>query len=202
MKKIIFVCLAFLLGSCAVFDSSDFKYLDDENVEMHRLHIVGAEQDVEISLPKSLAIEIPDTLFMKPEGLGMPYTKALEFPYEWLWGGPIHKDKGLYIFELGFERRIGHVLLAESIKNRIQIHKERYESFDEGTWRDIVLERLNVVEYQSNHGNQWLLENMPTVTPYHEVFSIPVSDERELVVWFWYNEDWVKDHPEWLPFRS
>lgn len=202
MKYIICACLFLALNNCVVVDSSDFEYLDDENLELHPVQILGAERDVEISLPKSLAIELPNSLFMKPEALILPYSKALDFPYEWLWGGPTRKDKGLYLFELGFERRLNRSLLNETIDSRIQLHRHRYEAFDEGTWRDIVLDRLSIVEYQSSQQYIWLLENMPTVLPHHEVFSIPVSDERELVVWFWYNEDWVTDHPEWFERRK
>ena len=54
MKNIVLLCFVLLLGSCAVVDSSNFKYLDDENLELHPLLIIGAEQDVEISLPKKL----------------------------------------------------------------------------------------------------------------------------------------------------
>jgi hypothetical protein len=202
MKYKFCILISLMLGSCAVVDSSDFKYLDDEHLDLHPLLIIGAERTVEISLPKSLSTKIDDTLFIDREMLDLPYTKVLDFPYEWLWGGPAHKNKGLYLFELGFERRIGSALLSESLSNRIQIHTDKYEAFDEGTWRELVLERLNINEYQSDNDNTWLLENMPTVTPYHEVFSTPVSDERELVIWFWCNEDWVKDHPEWFKRRK
>jgi hypothetical protein len=196
------ILISLMLSSCAVVDSSDFKYLDDEHLDLRPLLIIGAERTVEIALPKSLSTKIDETLFIQHERLELPYIKVLDFPYEWLWGGPAHKDKGLYLFELGFERRIGRALLSQDTSGRIQIHRERYENFDEGTWRDLVLERLRVVAYQSNNHNKWLLENMPTVTPYHEYFSIPVSDERELVIWFWYNEDWAKDHPEWFERRK
>ena len=47
MKNIVLFCFVLLLGSCAVVDSSNFKYLDDENLELHRLHIIGAEHDIE-----------------------------------------------------------------------------------------------------------------------------------------------------------
>jgi hypothetical protein len=73
---------------------------------------------------------------------------------------------------------------------------------DEGKWREIVLKNLKIVEYESNQGIHWLLENLPTVMQHHEVFSVPISDEHELIVWFWYNEDWVKDHPEWYERRK
>lgn len=202
MKYTISILVGLILSSCAVVDSSDFQYLDNENLELHPLLIIGAERTVHISLPKSLSTKIEDKLVIDPERLQLAYTKVLDFPYEWLWGGPAHKNKGLYLFELGFERRVGNVLLSESLSNRIQIHRDKYEAFDQGTWRELVLERLRISEYQSENNDTWLLENMPTVTPYHEVFSIPVSDERELVVWFWYNEDWAKDHPDWFERRK
>jgi hypothetical protein len=164
--------------------------------------IIGAEQNVEISLPRSLATKLPEKLYIKPESMDLLYIKILDFPYEWLWGGPMRKNKGLYLFELGFEHRINASLLAASTNKRIDVHREHYENFDEGTWRNIVLERLQFVEYQSSQNYRWLMENMPTVTPYHEFFTIPISNERELVVWFWYNEDWVKDHPDWFERRK
>jgi len=191
-----------VLGSCMVVDPSHFRYLDEDSLEFNPVLIKGAERDVEISLPKSLATQISNTLSVDLRSQERPYTKVLDFPYEWLWGGPINKDVGLYLFELGFEQRVGQSLQSISADELIQVHRKRYEDFDEGTWREIVLERLKIVEYQSNNGNQWLLENMPTVKPYHEVFSIPVSEERELVVWFWYNEDWAKDNPEWYERRK
>jgi len=197
-----FVFLIGLLCSCAVVDSSSFKYLDDDDLELHPLLIIGADQDVEISLPKSLAAKIPDTLFIKPEGLELKYAYTLKFPYEWLWGGPIHKDKGLYLFELGFAYEKGRNLLSEDVESRIQSVKSHYENFEEGRWRDIVLKRSIAEGFQSRQGYQWVMENLPTVIQHHEVYSLPISDEHEFVVWFWYNEDWAKDHPEWYERRK
>ena len=169
---------------------------------MHPLLITGVDQDVEVLLPKSLSTKIPDTLYMKPEGLELTYSYAIKFPYEWQWGGPIHKDNGLYLFELGFKYKKGSKLLTKSYENRIRRVKNRYKNFEEGPWRDRVLDRSIATGYQSRQGYQWVLENLPTVMQYHEVFSLPISDERELIVWFWYNEDWVKDHPEWYERRK
>lgn len=202
MKHVISVFLVVLLCSCAVVDSSNFKYLDDDDLELHPLLIIGVDQDVEISLPKSLAAKIPDTLFMKPEGLELKYAYALKFPYEWLWGGPIHKDKGLYLFELGFTHDEGRRLLSEDVKSRVQSIKSQYEDLEQATWRHYVLKKFIGHGYQSKQGYQWVMENSPTVMQYHEVFYLPISDERELVVWFWYNEDWAKDHPEWYERRK
>ena len=202
MKYLICAVTILILGSCMVVDPSHFRYLDEDSLEFNRVLITGAERDVEISLPRSLATEISDMLIVDPMSLERPYIKVLDFPYEWLWGGPAHKDVGLYLFELGFEQRVGASLVSKNVSDRINIHRGSYEDLEQDSWRKIVLERLKIVEYQSNNGNQWLLENMPTVKPYHEVFSIPVSEERELVVWFWYNEDWVKDNPEWYERRK
>jgi hypothetical protein len=199
-KICLLVCLG--LSNCAVVDSSNFKYLGEDSLELRPMMITGAEQDVEISLPKSLSINIPKEMLIESDRLELPYTKVLDFPYEWLWGGPAHKDKGLYLFELGLERREGSGLLDNSVESRIQIHRDKYEAFDKGTWRDVVLGRFSIERYQSSQGDTWLIENMPTVTPHHEVFSIPLSNNRELVVWFWYNEDWVKDHPDWFERRK
>ena len=202
MKKIFLLFLLVLCSSCAVVDSSDFKYLDDENLELKPLHIFGAEQEVQISLPKSLSYRMPDSLFMKPEGLELVYTRALQFAYEWLWGGPAHEDRGLYIFELSFAKHAGRKLLSETPEERIRVVKRIYEDMDDGKWRDYVLKKMIVEKYESKQGYEWVMDNHPTVMKYHEYFRIPISDERELAVWFWYNEDWVKDHPEWYERRK
>ena len=191
-----------VLAGCMVVDPSHFKYLDNEDLEFQPLLIIGAEQDVEISLPTSLATTLPDTLFVKPDSLELAYIKVLGFPYEWHWGGPIHEDKQLYFFELGFHRRVDQALMDLDFEERTRLHRQRYESFENGKWRDIVLERLSIVEHRSSQGYTWLLENMPSVIPHHEVFSLPTSNEWELVIRFWYNEDWVKDHPEWFERRK
>ena len=202
MKNMLVLILLVLCSSCAVVDSSDFKYLDDENLELKPLRIIGAEQDVEISLPKSLSYQLPDTLFVKPEGLELVYTRALIFPYEWLWGGPAHKDEGLYLFEMSFSLHEGRKLLSETPEERIRVVKRIYEDMDDGKWRDYVLKKMIVEKYESKQGYEWVMDNHPTVMKYHEYFRIPISDERELAVWFWYNEDWVKDHPEWYERRK
>ena len=202
MKNGICIFLFLTLGSCVVVDSSDFRYLDDENLELNPMLITGPGRVIEISLPKSLATKLPDSVFMKPEGLELTYTKAMDFPYEWSWGGPIHKDEGLYLFELGFTYDKDRKLLFEDSESRIQYVKNHYEEFEEGSWRDYVLNKLSVEEYRSQQGYQWVVYNLPTVMQYHEVFQLPISNERQLVVWFWYNEDWVADHPEWFERRK
>ena len=83
----------------------------------------------------------------------------------------------------------------------LQIRKH-YEDFEPGRWRDVVLERLIVEDYQSKQGYIWVVENKPTVKSFHEQFKLPISDHRQLVVWFWYNEDWVEGHPGWLERRK
>ena len=202
MRYGIFACLFLVLSSCAVVDSSDFRYLDDENVELYPMLITGPGRIIEISLPKSLATDLPESILMKPEGLESTYTKALDFPYEWSWGGPAHEDKGLYLFELGFTYDKERKLLSEGVQSRIQNIRNHYEEFEEGTWRDYVLKKLLVEGYQSQQGYQWVVYNLPTVMRYHEMFQLPISNERQLVVWFWYNEDWVTDHPEWFERRK
>jgi hypothetical protein len=185
----------------AVFPSH-FEYLDDEDLELKPLFVSGADQEIEIWLPRSLAEEIPESTFIEPDGLELPYLRILKFPYEWQWGGPGRKGTGLYLFEFGIERLTDGALLSKSIDERTKIHRKGYEAMDEGKWREIVLKNLKIVEYESNQGIHWLLENLPTVMQHHEVFSVPISDEHELIVWFWYNEDWVKDHPEWYERRK
>ncbi len=202
MKKLLCMFVGLLLISCSLVDSSSFKYLDDEDVELHSILITGTEQDVLISLPKALTAKLPDSLLMKPEGLELPYTKALDIPYEWLWGGPIHKDEGLYLFELAFSYHPGRHLLSESVEERKQNIRQHFEDFEEGKWRDVVLDRLIVEDYQSSQGYVWVMENVPTVMQYHEYFSLPISDERNLNVWFWYSQDWVPDHPDWYERRK
>lgn len=202
MKNIHWMVGCLMLTNCAVVDLSDFRYLNDDNLDFHRLLIIGAEQDVEISLPGSLAVEMPDTVFVKHQGLELPYVKVLDIPYEWLWGGPIHKDKGLYVLELGFTNDTNRKLLSESVEDRIQSFKAHYEGFEEGPWRAYVLENFVAKGYRSSQGGQWVMKNLPTVMPYHEIFHLPISDQRQLIVWFWYNEDWVKDHPEWYERRK
>jgi hypothetical protein len=96
----------------------------------------------------------------------------------------------------------GRTLFAENVQERIRTVKKHYEDFDEGQWRDYVLENLFAEEYQSRQGYQWVVQNLPTVMRYHEVFKLPVSEEHQLVVWFWYNENWVKDHPDWFERRK
>jgi hypothetical protein len=166
------------------------------------MQIVGVDKDIEISLPRSLAIQIPKTLEIQPESLTLTYQKALDFPYEWLWGGPIHKDKGLYLFELGFTYKPGKKLLSEDVQSRIQRFENYYKDWDEGSWKSYVLKHLNVEEYQSQQGYLWVMKNLPTVKPHHEVFYLPISEDRELIVLFWYNEDWAKDNPEWYERRK
>jgi len=185
-----------------VVDPSHFRYLDEDSLELNRVLITGAERDVEISLPRSLAMEISDTLIVDPASLGRQYTNVLKFPYEWLWGGPIHEDVGLYLFKLGFTYDEGRKLLSESVSSRIQTMTRYYEDFEEGSWRDYVLDNLVVEEYSSQQKYHWVMNNLPTVMRFHEVFHLPVSDERQLVVWFWYNEDWVKENPEWYERRK
>lgn len=202
MRTMTLLILVFLLQACMAVFPSHFEYLDDENLELKPLFISGAEQDVEIWLPMSLAEKIPESILIKPSGLELPYLRVLRFPYEWQWGGPGRKGTGLYLFDLGFERRVESNLLDKTTDEKIQLHREVYEALDEGKWRDYVLERLMVVEYESNQGIRWLVDNSPTVMQHHEVFSVPISDEHELIVWFWYNEDWVKDHPEWYERRK
>ena len=202
MKNLLIVFLVLLLCCCSVVDSSSFNYLEDENLELHHLLIIGADQDVEILLPKSLSTNIPDTLFMKPEGLELSYSYAIKFPYEWQWGGPIHKNSGLYLFELGFTREKGRKLLNESFESRIQNIREKYSDIEQVAWREYVLKNYIVYKHQSKQGYQWVSQNLPTVMRHHELFSLPISDESELIVWFWYNEDWVKDHPEWYERRK
>lgn len=202
MKNMLVLILLVLCSSCAVVDSSDFKYLDDENLELKPLLIIGAEQDVEISLPKSLSYQLPDSLFIKPEGLELVYTRAIEIQYEWLWGGPAHEDKGLYVFELSFSKHAGRKLISETSEEKIRAVRRIYEDMDAGKWRDYVLKKMIVDNYESRQGFEWIMDNQPTVKKYHENFRLPISDERELIVWFWYNEDWVKDHPEWYERRK
>jgi hypothetical protein len=199
-KFCILICL--ILGSCAVVDSSNFEYLDSKNLELHPILIIGAEQNVEISLPKSLATEISATQFIEHSKLKLSYTKVFDFPYEWLWGGPVHKDKGLYLFDLGFTYHPDRKLISEDVQTRAQTIKKRYEDFEKGSWRDYVLSNVVAEGYESKQGYQWVMENLPTVKQYHEVFNLPITNERQLVVWFWYNEDWVKDHPEWFKRRK
>ena len=202
IKRNFFILMCILLSSCAVVDSSNFEYLDEDNLELQPVLIVGADQNVEISLPKSLSIDIPKTLLIEPERGELSYTKALDFPYEWLWGGPAHKDKGLYLFELAFLRENSGRAFSESVEDRIRKARKHYEDFDEGKWRDYVLGELVVQEYKSKQGYLWVVENKPTVMKYHEQYILPISDEQQLVVWFWYNEDWVKDHPDWFERRK
>jgi hypothetical protein len=199
-KICILMCLG--LSSCAVVDSSNFKYLDEENLELSPVLIVGEVQNVEISLPKSLSIDMPKMLIVEPDRLQLTYTEVLDFPYEWLWGGPAHKDKGLYIFELGFTYNKGRKLLSEDVQTRVETIEKHFEEFEEGKWRDYVLENLIAEGYQSQQGYQWVKRNLPTVMRFHEVFNLPISNEHQLVVWFWYNEDWVKEHPDWFERRK
>jgi len=202
MKMIVAIFFIFCISSCTVVDSSNFEYLDDDDLELRPLLVIGVERDIKISLPKSLAIELPETLFLKPESLELPYLKVLGFPYEWLWGGPINKDEGLYLFDLAIDYKESGNLLSLDVDTRIQNIRGFYEEFDEGHWRDYVLNKLVVEKYQSENGYEWVMDNHPTVMRFHEYFTLPISDERELVVWFWYNEDWVKDHPEWFERRK
>jgi hypothetical protein len=185
-----------------VVDSSHFKYLDDETLELRPLQITGVEREIEIGLPRSLANELPDKILVKPSSLNLPYTKILDFPYEWLWGGPAHKDEGLYLFELAFYFDPDGRFFSGGTAGRAKAVENRYKNFEEGTWRDYVLEKLLVEEYRSTQGYRWIVENKPTVKQFHEQFTLPVSDKRLLIVWFWYNEDWVKDHPEWYERRK
>jgi hypothetical protein len=185
-----------------VTDPSHFKYLDDDNLEIHPRTIRGAEQKVEISLPKSMATEIPNELTVKPEELDLPYFKVLNFPYEWLWGGPAHKDRGLYLFTMAFSRQNVEDFRSNAVDNRVRAIERYYENFEEGRWRDYVLDNLVVDTYRSKQGYWWVMENKPTVMQHHEKFTLPISDEHQLVVWFWYNEDWVKDNPEWYERRK
>jgi len=198
------ICIIFslVLGGCTVVDSSNFRYLDEDNLELRPLQIIGAEQDVEISLPRSLSTEVPDSLVMKPESLEQPYAKLLDFPYEWLWGGPAHKDEGLYLIEMAFHYQKKGEFLSGDVDTRVIAIRKRYEGFDEGRWRDYVLETLVVKAYQSKQGYWWVVENKPTVKRHHEQFTLPIAEDRQLIVWFWYNEDWVKDHPEWFEKRK
>lgn len=209
MKTMALLCLSGLLTGCAVFDAADFKYLDNENQEMHTVLVTGAEQVVEISLPKSRTVRLPDTLFMKPSGLQLGYVAAFSFPYEQLWGGPLRKNKMLYWFSMGFmssrDGRIplkGGPMLSEDVEIRMGAVTKYYEDFDEGVWRDVVLERLVVEKYISPRGYEWVMENAPTTRRHREHFTLPISDERELAIAFWYNEDWAKDHPEWYERRK
>jgi hypothetical protein len=202
MKHLLCAFTISILGSCMVVDPSHFRYLDEDSLEFNRVLITGAERDVEISLPRSLAMEFSEALIVDPESLQRSYTSVLKFPYEWLWGGPIHKDRGLYLFELGFKYDGERNLLSESVSSRIQTMITYYEEFEEGSWRDYVLDNLVVEEYSSQQGYRWVMKNLPTVMRFHEVFHLPISDEHQLVVWFWYNEDWVKDNPEWYERRK
>jgi hypothetical protein len=202
MKYKMCVLLSLILGGCTVVDSRNFKYLDEENLELIPLQIIGAEQRIEISLPKSLAIEVPDRLVINPEALEQPYTKLLDFPYEWLWGGPARKDQGLYLFKLALHYEQEEEFLSRNVDARISATRRHYEGFEQGQWRDYVIEQLAVKAYQSKRGYWWVMENKPTVKRHHEKFTLPIAEERQLVVWFWYNEDWVKDHPEWFKRRK
>ena len=202
MKYGVCVFLYLALSSCAVVDSSDFKYLDDENLELYPMLISGPGRIIEISLPKTLASELPDSIFMKPEGLELTYTKAMDFPYEWVWRGPTRKNRGLYLFELGFKYDKDRNLSSEDIQTRIQDVNSQYEDIENESWREYVLKNLYVEAYQSQQGFQWVVHNMPTVMGHHEICKLPISNKRQLVVWFWYNEDYVAEHPEWYERRK
>jgi len=202
MKTMALLCFSGLLAGCAVFDSADFKYLDNENQEMHTVLVTGAEQVVEISLPKSRTVRLPDTLFMKPSGLQLGYVAAFSFPYEQLWSGPLRKNKMLYWFSMEFMSSEGRHMLSEDVGTRMRVVTEFYEEFDASVWRDVVLERLVVEKYDSAQGYEWVMENAPTTRRHREHFTLPISDERELAIAFWYNDDWAKDHTEWYERRK
>ncbi len=119
MKLKIYLLASVFGSACTGVASPGFDYLDDENLKLHSLLIIGAQQDVEISLPSNLLTRLPDTLFMQSEGFKLPYTKALEVPYEWQWSGSNDPDDRLYLFELAFSFSAGRRLLSESIAARV-----------------------------------------------------------------------------------
>ena len=202
MKLKFYIVMSLMICSCTVVDPSHFEYLDSESLEFSPRLIKGAEKNVEISLPESQATEIPSVLIVKPEELELPFFRVLDFPYEWLWGGPIHKDRGLYLFTLAFSRQNVEDFRSNAVDDRIRAIERYYENFEEGQWRDYVLDNLVVDTYRSKQGYWWVMENKPTVMQHHEKFFLPISDKHQLVVWFWYNEDWVKDNPEWYERRK
>lgn len=202
MRLKIYLLAGVFVSACTVVDSSGFDYLDDESLKLHPLLIIGAEQDVEISLPSNLLTRLPNTLFMQSDGLKLPYTKALDIPFEWQWSGSNDPDDRLYLFELAFSFTAGRRLLSESVAARVEQEKNPYAGFEADPWHDYVLKKTQVSAYQSAQGYQWVMKKLPLAEREHESFSLPISDQHQLLVWFWYNTEWLDAHPGWFERRQ
>jgi hypothetical protein len=186
-----------MFAGCTVVSGGDFSYLDEQDTEMHPVLIMGSGKNIEISLPRSLDTEIPETLWIKPEGLFQQYAPALLIPYEWSETGSDRMDEAYFSVEVGIAYSEGKQIISDGLDVRVQLLRGSYESLEPGPWRDRVLDRMKLEEYRSGQGYQWLMSNLPTIKPFHENFRTPISEQRELVVWFWYSEDHVEDHPQW-----
>ena len=227
MKRVAAVLVATQLTSCAAMTADPWSWMDNPSEQSwDKVTIIGYGREIQFRIPDRLhrggthvirgpqlqdgardqVIEIP------PEAQFAPALEIVQFNWERYWGGFVYSDKTYYKFRVYVNYYDDKPKLLKRDVNsridRIQDEFDRsqggpYESNVQAKLAEFFYDRIYLEPYQSAQPYVWTLENQPLLLREHEYFRLPISDNHELIFWFWYH--WVdeggKTDPDWLEQR-
>jgi hypothetical protein len=134
-----------------------------------------------------------------------PGKRVAAFEWERYWGGFFKKDVADFTFNV-FISYLGEDtnLLNLNVEGRIKRVEDYFHGrFSSERNHDWFFERFRIEPYESAQNYVWTLENSPTVVKEQDFFRLPLTQDHELVFWFYYRWEVQggKGDPAWLERR-
>ncbi len=224
MKIICSVLVSALLLSPSMVQAEPWSWLDKpDKQEWSEITINGYERQVVFSIPDkakwgSTVIRVPvlerghkDQVVDVPVSATAKFShRVIGFDWERRWGGFFKKDVTDYSLRVivitgESEANLLEQDLAERMERIRQSYKKIYdESPGVSEGEKFFFESYLIEPYESSQGYEWTRENNPTIVKESIDYRLPISENRELLFWFYYRMEvkGPKKSPEWLERRK
>ena len=144
-----------------------------------------------------------------PEYLYHIGRPVIGFDWEYYWGGFLKESLVDYTFRVRVHHvGIGANLLgmdAQARMDRVYRYFEKLYGPDKNDRATrFFFDRFHIEPYQSQQGYLWTVENKPSVVQQQEYFRLPITDEHEMIFWFYYRWEVAggRGDPAWLERRK
>ncbi len=200
-----------------------WSWLDNpEKQKWSEITINGYERQIVFSIPEKAyrgasVIRVPalekglnDQVINVPaSALNKVSHRVIGFDWERRWGGFFKKDVTDYSLSVHVRHVDDAQLLNLSVAERIERIRDQYKQFyaehdSVPAAKEYFFEQFKVEPYVSSQGFEWVWENKPNIVKESINFLLPISDDRELLFWFYYRMEvkGPKKSPEWLERRK
>ena len=224
LERWLYLCLLGLALMPAPLRADPWSWLDDpERQYWSQITFHGYGPEIRFSIPDNAKrsgthpVRVPrlekgqrDQEFtVPPDYFDHVGKMVIGFDWERYWGGFFKKS----LVDYSLRVRVNYIgqdahLLAMDTQGRIdrvyQHFEGLYAPIKNQRAKDFFFNRFHIEPYQSQQGYVWTVENSPTVVQQQEYFRLPITDQHEMVFWFYYRweDGGGRGDPAWLERRK